>query len=558
MGRREAGVASGLELWGGLECSHVLIRGRVRDQLLETGHRSRPDDLDRIADLGIRTLRYPLLWAHALRDGDLDFSWHAARFARLAHLGVRPIAGFLHHGSGPEGLDPANPDFPQALAAYAAAAAIRFPDIDLYTPINEPVTTARFAYLYGHWHPHCQDEARFLRAVVGNAVATAAAMRAIRRVNPAAALVQTEDVGRVFATAALSDQAAYENERRFLGFDLLDGRVGRDHAFWRPLLEAGVPERTLDELAAEPCPPAIIGIDHYLTSDRFLDHRPERHPGERVGGNGRRRYVDVAAAWIPEARDDVGILARLREVHARYGLPMAVTEVHNGCTREEQLRWLLDAWRDGLAARAEGIRVVAVGIWSLFGTIDWTSLLTARRGYYESGAFDIRSDPPRPTALARAAAALAQGRRYNHPVLAQPGWWREHAGENEAAPPLRLKGAPDPVAHLESCCARRRIRTTNRPHPAEWGVLSVTVQDDGVQFEFESAASDFLTVEVPASADFINAADAALDLVIDGEKGLIRLEALGPACQYRISRHYRTSQVERSPLVVARGRASAN
>jgi dTDP-4-dehydrorhamnose reductase len=345
---------SDVEIWGGIECTHVRIGGAERDQCLEGGHRDRPGDLDLIAGLGLRTLRYPLLWATVEKpDGSLDFSWHDAPFKRLRELGVRPVAGFLHHGSGPGGLEPLHPDFVPRFADYAEAAAARFDWIDDFTPINEPVTTARFAYLYGHWHPHKRNERLFLRAVVAKARATQEAMRRIRLRNPRARLIQTEDVGRVFSLPSLAYQADYENERRYLGFDLLAGRVDRNHRFWGRLIAAGAAPRDLAALRDAPCPPDVIGIDYYLTSDRFLDDDLARHPGAPIGGNGRHAYVDVSAAHVMDLHLEVGILARLRETHARYGLPVAVTEVHNGCTREEQLRWLIDVWRAGQAARAE-------------------------------------------------------------------------------------------------------------------------------------------------------------------------------------------------------------
>ena len=50
-----------LEIWGGIECSVVRVGDAVRDQCVETGHRDRLADLDAIAALGIRTLRYPIL-----------------------------------------------------------------------------------------------------------------------------------------------------------------------------------------------------------------------------------------------------------------------------------------------------------------------------------------------------------------------------------------------------------------------------------------------------------------------------------------------------------------
>lgn len=384
-----------LELWGGLECSHVTIDGKIRDRLQQAGHQTRDDDLDRIAGLGIRTIRYPLLWAHAEGDGPPPAD-HARRLARLEALGITPIVGFLDHGAGPGGLLPTDPGFAPRLADLAQAVVRRFASVRHVTPINAPVTTARIACLYGQCEPHTRDTPTFLRHVAGYATATAEVMRRIRCLRPDAMLTQTEDVGRGFATDALADQAAYENERRFLGFDLLCGRVGEGHRFWTELTDAGIAVDTLAALAAAPCPPDIIGIDQYPTGDRFLDHRLERYPHEPVGGNGRQACVDVAAVRIPGLQGEAGLLARLREVKARHGLPIAVTEVHNGCTRAEQLRWLMEAWQATTAARQDRSDLRAVTVWSLFGTCDWNSMLRERRGFHESGAFDLRRDPPRP------------------------------------------------------------------------------------------------------------------------------------------------------------------
>jgi dTDP-4-dehydrorhamnose reductase len=108
----------------------------------------------------------------------------------------------------------------------------RYPAIDMFTPINEPLTTARFSCLYGHWYPHRKDTASFLRALVNECYGTALAMRAIRRITPHARLIQTEDVGKTFSTPLLRPQAEYENERRWLSLDLLCGRVDRHHPWF--------------------------------------------------------------------------------------------------------------------------------------------------------------------------------------------------------------------------------------------------------------------------------------------------------------------------------------
>lgn len=51
-----------LELWGGLECTINRVGDQFRDQLETAGHYYRENDIDEIAALGIRTIRYPILW----------------------------------------------------------------------------------------------------------------------------------------------------------------------------------------------------------------------------------------------------------------------------------------------------------------------------------------------------------------------------------------------------------------------------------------------------------------------------------------------------------------
>ena len=416
----------GLELWGGVECTVVRIGDRFRDQLVDTGHRFRDGDIDLLAPLGLKALRYPILWETVAPDRPdaCDFAWHAERLDRIRGLGIRPIAGLVHHGSGPRFTNLLDPQFPRLLGEYAARAAERFPWIDCWTPVNEPLTTARFSCLYGHWYPHRRDLGAMLRAVVNQCLGTLEAMRAIRRVNPAAKLLATEDLGKTFATDALAHQAGHENERRWLSLDLLAGRVGADHPFMPALLAAGVDRASLDRLADGEAAPDIIGINHYLTSERFLDHNIDGYPGTAPGSNGRDTYVDVEAVRMPQLADQVGPGPRLREAWQRYGLPIAVSEVHHVCTREEQVRWFRDVWQAAEEERARGADIRAVTLWSMFGTVDWRSLLTRFDQHYEGGAFDTRSPEPRRTLVADVAAALGRGEQPDHPVLDQPGWWR--------------------------------------------------------------------------------------------------------------------------------------
>ncbi len=435
-----------LEVWGGLECTVARIGDAYVDQTLLSGHQHRPRDLDEFAALGLRAIRYPVLWERVAPQGleHADWGWTDERLGRLRELGVLPIAGLLHHGSGPLHTDLAQPDFPQKLAAFAAAVAERYPWLEAYTPVNEPLTTARFSGLYGHWYPHGRDQRLFLRMLVNQVNGIRLAMRAIRAVNPRAKLVQTEDLGRVLGTSRLAYQARHENHRRWLGFDLLTGRFDRDHPLWLDVADA-VPESELDELLTDPCPPDIIGINHYLSGERFLDERLDRYPGVQPGGNGQDRYVDVLALRAV-AEGVAGLENLLGEVWNRYGLPVAVTEVHNGSSRDEQLRWLKEAWDAALRLRSRGVDVRAVTAWSLLGAYDWDSMLTRLVGHYEPGIFDVRGAVPRPTALARLVRDLARSGEADHPALDAPGWWHREGrlcwGSAECCPttlPDRLR-----------------------------------------------------------------------------------------------------------------------
>lgn len=414
-----------LQLWGGAECTVNRSGDRFFDQTKLTGHEDRVDDLDRFAALGIRAMRYPVLWERTAPDGpdSADWRWTDQRLTRLRELAIRPIAGLVHHGSGPASTDLLDPAFPEKLAGYALAVAKRYPWIDAYTPVNEPLTTARFSGLYGHWYPHGRDDATFLRILLIECRAVVLAMRAIRTVNPAAELVQTDDLGRTWSTPLLAYQARMENNRRWLSFDLLCGRIDVSHPLWSYLIGEGIPEADLTWFLENSCSPDILGINHYLSSERYLDEHLERYPDETWGGNGRHAYADILASRV---RTDgaAGPEAILREAWERYRLPIAVTEAHNGCTREEQMRWFVQVWDAAENLRNDGIDIRAVTAWSLLGADGWNTLVTSDDGIYEPGVFDVRAPEPRPTAMAGLLRTLAAGQRPQSPLLEISGWWQ--------------------------------------------------------------------------------------------------------------------------------------
>lgn len=439
-----------LEVWGGVECTVVRVGDEWTDQLRRSGHHERLDDLDRFYELGLRTLRFPVLWERTAPEhpDQLDWTWSDERLHKLWQLGTRPIVGLLHHGSGPRHAPFDQPHFPEAFARYARAVAERYPWVADYTPVNEPLTTARFSGLYGHWYPHRHDERSFAAILLNELKATVLAMRAIREVRPDARLIQTEDFGFTHATPAVQYQADFENERRWLTWDLLAGRVVPGHRMFAYLRQLGFSEKEILFFAENQCPPDVVGVNHYVTSERFLDDRIEKYPSHLVGGNDRHAYADTEAVRAGGVRMK-GIGTLLGEVWARYQRPVAVTEAHLGCTREEQMRWFWDVWQAACQQRQRGADVRAVTAWALLGSFDWDSLLTRARGHYEPGAFDVRTPDGRPrrTALARLIHRLTHPHpRDEEPVLDSRGWW--HPKPEHRLPSPEEVAKPKPPVSL--------------------------------------------------------------------------------------------------------------
>src|SRR4051812_7165257 len=86
--QRSFQLVSVMELWGGIECTVNRVHDQYFSQLERNGHAGRVDDLDAIAELGVRALRYPVLWERIAPDGPERAEWHwpDERLERLRKL----------------------------------------------------------------------------------------------------------------------------------------------------------------------------------------------------------------------------------------------------------------------------------------------------------------------------------------------------------------------------------------------------------------------------------------------------------------------------------------
>ncbi len=404
-----------MEFWASPEQTVARIDAHTtRDQLVDTGHFAREGDVALLAGLGIDAARYPVLWEHAAPDDPaaLDLSWAARRLEALRARGVAPIATLLHHGWGPRYTGLLDDAFPALFAAYAGAVARRFPWIERWLPISEPLTTARFSTLYGLWHPNrAADDAAFGRAIVNEADAMLRAMERIRAVIPRAQFVLTEDLQSFTAgDAGPAAFVAFKRERAFLSIELVMGRVRAGHPMHAYLTErCGIAPARLRELAARATPPDLVGFDYYPHSERYLF----------TAADGT--WANVPRVYVPG--ETVSPRPLLAAAFARLGLPMALSEVHLRGSEAERTRWLLQRHGDALALAAAGVPLVALGAWAAFGLVDWHVLLRERRGIVEDGvfAFAAAGEEPRATLVAETMRRLTAGESPAPPDVR--GWW---------------------------------------------------------------------------------------------------------------------------------------
>lgn len=471
------------EIWGGIECTINRVGNRYKDQLKSAGHFERDDDIPRIASLGIQKLRYPVLWeAHQLNSPDEKINWDRAadKIKEIKSFGIEPIIGLVHHGSGPSFTSLSDKEFGNKLATYASKVAERFPEIKYYTPVNEPLTTARFSGLYGLWYPHKKSPEDFCRMFINQLKAIVLSMQTIRKINPQAELIQTEDLAKIHSSPALQYQASFENKRSWLTYDFLCGKFDRFHPLWNYFIGKGIEESELDFFLNNNCKPAVAGFNYYVTSERYLDEHLHNWPVEYHGGNDMQKYADVPAVRVIKPK---GLYNLLKEAWNRYQLPFALTEVHINCTREEQLRWFKEAYDIACTIRREGLPFLAVTAWSLLGAFDWSSLLTCENNSYEAGAFDISNNQTRMTAMAGLIQSIATQQKIDHPLLTQEGWWNysynpmKRKSYVESKPLLILGGNGTLGTAFRNICDRRNIPFISLTRPQ----FDITIRENIVK-----------------------------------------------------------------------------
>ncbi len=385
----------------GIECSYPVITGRDGrrrrvDELAKTFHYQRwRDDLALVRDLGVQYLRYGPPY-HRLHTGPGAYDWAFSDevFAELRRLGIAPIVDLCHFGL-PDWLgDFQNPDWPRHFAEYAGAFARRYPWVRRYTPVNEIFVCAKLSALHGLWNERLRSERGFVTALKHLCRANLLAVEAILRERDDALFIQSESAEYVHQGCQepeLVARADFENQRRFLSFDLLYAHPVRDdlRAYLR---DCGLGDAEYAWFMNQDLSRRIImGNDFYRRNEQIV----------KPGGA------------IEPVGDVYGWYLITRQYYERYRRPVMHTETNNiGTGADDAPRWLWKQFLNVRLMRDEGVPVLGFTWYSLTDQVDWDVALGDERGLVNPvGLYDL-DRRPRPVAAAyRAIIREFAGRR---------------------------------------------------------------------------------------------------------------------------------------------------
>lgn len=354
---------------GGFECStHWRSSDHRLDVIAATRHDARcAEDYALLNAVGIRTVRDGLRW-HLIERAPGRYDWSSftpmAEAAKAA--GTQVIWDLLHYGW-PDHLDLWKPEFVDAFARFARAAARHVREISdeppWWVPVNEISFMAWGAGDVGVLHPFAKGRGEELKRQLARAAI--AAIHEVRSVDSRARFVQAEPIIRVVpdpGDAASAQRAARHTEAQFTAFDMLCGRYAP---------ELGGSEDCLD----------VVGLNYYC-HNQWLENGPpipwnDAHPLYRPP---RELFV---------------------EVQKRYRRPMIIAET--GIEAELRPSWFAHVCEEVRAAMAAGADFHGLCLYPVMNHPGWADDRHCPNGLidYDRDTFERELDEPLAIELAR-------------------------------------------------------------------------------------------------------------------------------------------------------------
>jgi beta-glucosidase/6-phospho-beta-glucosidase/beta-galactosidase len=357
----------------GIENSYptVMVDGKRQrvDELQSTGHYERwREDFGLVQEMGIEFLRWgPPLYRVHTGPGQYDWTWIDEPLRDMLLRGITPIVDLCHFGV-PDWIgDFQNEDWPQYFAEYAKAFATRYPEVQVYTPVNEIFIAAVFSAQYGWWNECLTSDKTFVRALKNLCKANVLAMQAILQVRPDATFIQSESSEYFHAEdPSCRGLADFLNEKRFLSLDLSYGHPV-SVTMYRYLLENGMTDKEYDWFERNYIKArCIMGNDYYITNEHMV------HPDGTTSASG----------------EIFGYYIITRQYYERYRLPVMHTETN--IAEPHSVNWLKKEWANLYRFKQDGFPIVGFTWYSLLDQTDWDSALRNPVGNVNAlGLYDL-------------------------------------------------------------------------------------------------------------------------------------------------------------------------
>ena len=344
----------------GIECSAPVIEGGIRqDELRKTGHWDRvEEDLALVAGMGITFLRYGIPFHVVSADpSQLDWAWTDRALAELRRQAIEPIADLLHFGLPSDLTGFGDPRLPGRYEAYVEAFARRYPWVRYYTPVNEPLISARFSAQLGWWNERRTDDRSYVAAIDGASTCAVLGMAAVRERRDDAIFLQSDTCeGFAAADPRAEVRTRFLNELRFAAWDLTYGRrPGQLVVDW--FASNGLEDDRLDWFAAHGSSRGcIVGHDFYAGNEWLVD-------------------ADGGVRINPEPG---GYAAQARDYHDHFQLPFMLSETNAEAPRAQP--WLESIWAEVTALLGAGLPIRGICWYGFIDHVDWDTALREVNG----------------------------------------------------------------------------------------------------------------------------------------------------------------------------------
>ena len=358
----------------GIECSYPTITlpdgsSKRIDQLEKCCHyKNWQRDFDLVKEMGIGYLRYgPPYYKMHLAPGKFDWDFTDLVIPAMKKMDITPIIDLCHFGVPDWCENFQNPAWPDFFAEWAGAFARRYPQIHLYTPVNEIFIAALFSAQYGWWNEKASDSRSFVTAMKHLCQANVKAMYAILEVNPEAIFIQSESSEYFHPEGPRAqDEARFLNQRRFLALDLTYGRAVNS-IMYEYLLDNGMTREEyhwfLDQNLKGQC---VMGTDYYETNE----------------------HVVCEDGTVCDAGEIFGYYALARQYYDRYKLPVMHTETN--ISEDRAVKWLRKEWANMHRLKLDGVPILGFTWYSLTDQMDWdTAMREENNRIYRVGLYDL-------------------------------------------------------------------------------------------------------------------------------------------------------------------------